>query len=87
MFWGELCKLGDPNKLSRKLLSNGLQVEDENGKDDDVQVGGNSRDLFEGLSEGNVRCIDLKGHLDCVTGLTVGGMISLVAKLVSISMW
>lgn len=73
LFWGELCKLGEPNKASAKKLGSGLQDKDENSKDDDFQDGENSRDLVEGLSEGHIRCIDLNGHLDCITGLTVGG--------------
>lgn len=73
LFWGEMCKLGEPRKSSEKKLSAGLQDEDENGKDDLVQVRENSRDLVEGLSEGHIRSMDLKGHLDCVTGLAVGG--------------
>lgn len=74
LFWGELCNFGGQTKMSsEKKLSNVLQDERENCKDDDVEVGEKSRDLVEGLSEGHMRCIDLKGHLDCITGLAVGG--------------
>lgn len=31
------------------------------------------RDFVEGVSAGNFKCIDLKGHRDCITGLAVGG--------------
>lgn len=30
-------------------------------------------DLVEAISVGDIRCIDLKGHLDCITGFAVGG--------------
>ncbi|KAM7511113.1 hypothetical protein LguiB_009988 [Lonicera macranthoides] len=31
------------------------------------------RDFVEGVSAGHFKCIDLKGHRDCITGLAVGG--------------
>ncbi|PHT50466.1 hypothetical protein CQW23_10213 [Capsicum baccatum] len=45
-----------------------------NGEEDDgVETLEVDRDVFEGLSCGQVKCIDLKGHLNCITGLAIGG--------------
>ncbi|KAL3736743.1 hypothetical protein ACJRO7_025649 [Eucalyptus globulus] len=41
----------------------------------DIQSGkvGVDKELVEGLSEQSVRCKDLQGHLDCITGFAIGG--------------
>ncbi|KAJ0024646.1 hypothetical protein Pint_08109 [Pistacia integerrima] len=51
-----------------------LAVENCNGTAID-QTGetGVTKDLVEGLTEGNIKFKDMQGHLDCVTGLAVGG--------------
>ncbi|KAK4391045.1 hypothetical protein Sango_2167800 [Sesamum angolense] len=30
-------------------------------------------DVVQGLSRGHVKCTEMKGHLDCITGLAIGG--------------
>ncbi|XP_057503100.1 uncharacterized protein LOC130786751 [Actinidia eriantha] len=76
LFLRELCQLQKKtNKTLERQLVNGLQEKNDNGRED-VDQDGEVRmdgDLVEGLSGGHVKCIDLKGHLDCITGLAVGG--------------
>ncbi|GFS37616.1 preprotein translocase SecA family protein [Actinidia rufa] len=76
LFLRELCQLQKKtNKTLERQLVNGLQEKDDNGRED-VDQDGEVRmdgDLVEGLSGGHVKCIDFKGHLDCITGLAVGG--------------
>ncbi|XP_071721890.1 uncharacterized protein [Rutidosis leptorrhynchoides] len=40
---------------------------------DNVEEASSEKDLVDGLSEGNFKWKDLEGHLDCITGLAVGG--------------
>lgn len=52
---------------------------------DQTRETGVSKDLVEGLTEGNVKFKDMQSHLDYVTGLAVGGMdftqFSFIAKI------
>lgn len=75
---GELCQLlKGTSRISEKLTMDDLKNEDENGrvgeKVEELMV---KRDLIEGISSGHLKCIDLKGHLDCITGLAIGGFFS-----------
>ncbi|XP_052188251.1 uncharacterized protein LOC127798727 isoform X2 [Diospyros lotus] len=76
LFLGKLCHLQtDSDKILEIQLVNGLQEKGDNGAADGDQIEAVmvDRDLVEGLTGGHIKCVDLKGHLDCVTGLTVGG--------------
>ncbi|KAL7176359.1 hypothetical protein ACSBR2_029821 [Camellia fascicularis] len=76
LFLGELSQLRkETNKILEKQLVNDLQEKDDSNRGDVDQVGEVmvDKDLVEGLSGGHVKCIDLNGHLDCISGLTVGG--------------
>ncbi|KAL8547903.1 hypothetical protein ACS0TY_007276 [Phlomoides rotata] len=44
----------------------------DTGDEDDVEPRV-ERDVIDGISRGNVKCVEMKGHLDCVTGLAIGG--------------
>ncbi|XP_031281641.1 uncharacterized protein LOC116140158 isoform X2 [Pistacia vera] len=70
---GELCWL-PKGRLSTEEKDGLLAVENCNGTAID-QTGetGVTKDLVEGLTEGNIKFKDMQGHLDCVTGLAVGG--------------
>ncbi|KAA8546443.1 hypothetical protein F0562_002818 [Nyssa sinensis] len=72
---GEVCQLSkETNKGADRQIIHGLPGGEENSGADVIQVGEVRVDnLVEGLSGGHVKCIDLKGHLACITGLAVGG--------------
>jgi preprotein translocase subunit SecA len=77
LFLGELCQFQrGSDTMSERQIVNGLQEKNNDSRGNFDQVGEVrvERDLVEGLCGGHVKCIDLKGHLDCITGLTVGGM-------------
>ncbi|CAA3023513.1 translocase subunit SECA2, chloroplastic isoform X2 [Olea europaea subsp. europaea] len=61
---GELCQIAEE---TNKEEIDGLQQKYEIGR---ANV---SRDVVEGLSGGHIKCVDMKGHLDCITGLAIGG--------------
>ncbi|XP_058189716.1 uncharacterized protein LOC131307305 isoform X2 [Rhododendron vialii] len=77
LFLGELCQLQkESGKMPERRIANGLHDKNDDGSANldqfaKVRV---ERDIVEGLSGGHVKSIDLKGHLDCITGLTVGGV-------------
>ncbi|XP_057549426.1 uncharacterized protein LOC130827662 isoform X1 [Amaranthus tricolor] len=67
---GELCSMvSDLRNRSRTSKS-----QNDDGKHD-LSLDGENRvdNVVEGLSAGKVRCKNLQGHLDCITGLCVGG--------------
>ncbi|CAK9152009.1 unnamed protein product [Ilex paraguariensis] len=73
---GELCQLHlETYKGSKRGIIDGFQPKDDNDKADVDQVaeGRVDKDVVEGLSGSHVKSIDLKGHIDCITGLAVGG--------------
>ncbi|KAL2503615.1 zinc ion binding [Abeliophyllum distichum] len=61
---GDLCQRVEE---TNKEVIDGLPQNYDNGR---ANV---RRDVVEGLSGGHVECIDMKGHLDCITGLAIGG--------------
>lgn len=68
---GKLCRVSDEVKLT--LRENDLhgingELEDRDSK------GSLEKDFCESLSLENVKCKELQSHLDCVTGLAVGGI-------------
>ncbi|KAI4337854.1 hypothetical protein L6164_016223 [Bauhinia variegata] len=66
---GELCQFHkETSKAQRKC---DLQEKQEGGEPDFSQDGEDQAD--EGLSKGMVELTDLRGHLNCITGLAVGG--------------
>ncbi|GKU87756.1 hypothetical protein SLEP1_g2101 [Rubroshorea leprosula] len=70
---GELCRL--PKERMETLEKDDQQGAESNGLGDcdhDDDAHGQSK-LVDGLAEGNIKSKDLQGHLDCVTGLAVGG--------------
>lgn len=55
-----------------KELIHGFQGKDMNDRDHvELRVEG---DVVDGISRGHVKCVEMKGHLDCITGLAIGGM-------------
>ncbi|KAL3504264.1 hypothetical protein ACH5RR_034105 [Cinchona calisaya] len=76
VFLGNLSQSATKTKRGRfRHAAGGLLKKDENGGEDAVQIEGLKidGDVVNGLSGGSVQCINLKGHLDCITGLAVGG--------------
>ncbi|XP_009601310.1 uncharacterized protein [Nicotiana tomentosiformis] len=64
---GHLCQSIDKiSNQSPRRTSDTSTVENANQEEVD-------KDVVEGLSHGQVKCIDLKGHLNCITGLATGG--------------
>ncbi|XP_016569707.1 protein translocase subunit SECA2, chloroplastic isoform X2 [Capsicum annuum] len=72
---GDFCQsINKVGAQSPRCLDDTSAVEKANGEEDDgVETLEVDRDVFEGLSCGQVKCIDLKGHLNCITGLAIGG--------------
>ncbi|OIT38586.1 zinc finger ccch domain-containing protein 62 [Nicotiana attenuata] len=71
---GDLCQSIDKiRNQSSRCTSDTCAVENANQEDDGVGKLGADKDVVEGLSDGQVKCIDLKGHLNCITGLAIGG--------------
>ncbi|XAR62843.1 [Myosin heavy-chain] kinase [Bertholletia excelsa] len=72
---GEMCRVQDGNRLSERKLVNDAQEEDDNigGDVDQARELRVDRDVIEGISKSQIKFDELKGHLDCITGLTVGG--------------
>lgn len=72
---GDFCQsINKVSKQSPRCLDDTSAVENANEeKADGVENFGADKDVVEGLSCGQVRCIDLKGHLNCITGLAIGG--------------
>ncbi|XP_044475634.1 myosin heavy chain kinase B-like [Mangifera indica] len=69
---GELCWL-HKGRLSAEVKHRLLDVEKCSGTAiDQTRETGVSKDLVEGLTEGNVKFKDMQSHLDYVTGLAVG---------------
>ncbi|XP_031391638.1 uncharacterized protein LOC116203830 isoform X4 [Punica granatum] len=67
---GKLCQMSDEVKetsTENDLHEINAGLENHNGKEDP------EKDLGESLSQENVKCKELRSHLDCVTGLAVGG--------------
>lgn len=72
---GDLCQSADKiRNQSSRCTSDTCVVENANQEEaDGVEKLGADKDVVEGLSGGQVKCIDLKGHLNCITGLVIGG--------------
>lgn len=72
---GDFCQ--SINKVSKQLpscLDDTSVVENSNTEEaDGVENFGADKDVIEGLSCDQVKCIDLKGHRNCITGLAIGG--------------
>ncbi|XP_027339248.1 protein translocase subunit SECA2, chloroplastic isoform X2 [Abrus precatorius] len=71
---GELCQL--PKESSKKSRDHELQEKEDGAQPDFVQYSKDKpdEDFVAGLSEGITELKDLRGHLDCISGLAVGGM-------------
>ncbi|GFP89848.1 NAD kinase 2 chloroplastic [Phtheirospermum japonicum] len=63
---GEMCCVVE--EIDKELI-NGI-----NDKNDcaDVEYRDDGN-VVEGMAHGRVKCVEMKGHLDCITGLAVGG--------------
>ncbi|KAK4340995.1 hypothetical protein RND71_039496 [Anisodus tanguticus] len=72
---GDFCQsINKVTKQSPRYTDDTSTVENVNGEEaDGVGNFGADKDVVEGLSCDQVKCIDLKGHLNCITGLAVGG--------------
>lgn len=70
----DLCQL--PEEISKELKEHELQVKGDGGQPDFLHdgEGKSDEDFVAGLSKGMTEFQDLQGHLDCITGLAVGGM-------------
>lgn len=69
---GELCNVS--NDLRKETTISGLDGGHEDCEAASSRVGEMTVNaVVEGLSVGKVHCQDLKGHMDCVTSLCVGG--------------
>ncbi|XP_073035438.1 uncharacterized protein [Primulina eburnea] len=64
---GELCQIVE--ETSGRLI--GVQGDSERDKVD--QTGAMNGDIGDGVSKGRVKCSEMKGHFDCITGLAIGG--------------
>ncbi|KZV28821.1 hypothetical protein F511_06255 [Dorcoceras hygrometricum] len=64
---GELCQIVE--KTNEKLI--GVRGDSEREQVD--QTGVMNGDVGDGVSKGRVKCVEMKGHFDCITGLTIGG--------------
>ncbi|KAL3641225.1 hypothetical protein CASFOL_016193 [Castilleja foliolosa] len=63
---GEMYRIFE--KIEKELVHG---VNDKNDSADvEFRVDG---DVVEGMARGRVKCVEMKGHLDCITGLAVGG--------------
>lgn len=70
---GELCQL--PQECSKAQRQCELRDKDDGGQPDFVHHGEQNSDEDVGcLSKGMTELKDLRGHLDCITGLAVGGI-------------
>ncbi|MCE3216888.1 hypothetical protein HAX54_008936, partial [Datura stramonium] len=71
---GELCQsINKVSKQSPRCPYDTSAVENANSeKADGVENFGADKDVLGGISCGQVKCIDLKGHLNCITGLAIG---------------
>ncbi|KAM3395307.1 hypothetical protein P3S68_004312 [Capsicum galapagoense] len=72
---GDFClSISKVGAQSPRCLDDTSVVEKANREDDDgFETLGVDKDVFEGLSCGQVKCIDLKRNLNCITGLAIGG--------------
>lgn len=73
---GDLCQF--PKETSRTQKEGDLQGTESSGEADSGQVKADrvEKNFVEVLSEGMVKSKELQGHRDCITGITVGGIIS-----------
>ncbi|KAI3417659.1 uncharacterized protein J3R85_014340 [Psidium guajava] len=71
LIFGKLCQMvWTSSDTGRKELHGN---EHAGGADHQIGNVGVDKELVEGLSERSVKCKDMRGHLDCVTGFTIGG--------------
>lgn len=71
---GELGQL--PKEMLKAQEEDDLQGREAGGDSDSGPVKERvDKNFLEGLSEGLVKFVDLQGHRDCITGITVGGII------------
>ncbi|KAL0326134.1 UNVERIFIED_CONTAM: hypothetical protein Sradi_5182700 [Sesamum radiatum] len=65
---GEICQMVEE---ADKELMGVLQGKNMNDRADvELRV---DEDVVQGVSRGHVKCTEMKGHLDCITGLAIGG--------------
>lgn len=80
---GNLCQISSKTgKGEMGKASDASVVKEKHGGEDVDQIDGSRghHNATEGLCSDNVKCIELKGHLDSITALAVGGM-NLIAVL------
>ncbi|KAL6515509.1 hypothetical protein OROHE_018543 [Orobanche hederae] len=65
---GEMCHIVE--EIDHELINGVTGNENSNRNDVEFRVDG---DVVEGMSRGRLKCIEMKGHLDCITGLALGG--------------
>jgi len=68
LIFGKLCQLPTERAETRKE-DGGAELDQVDERVD--------KNFLDGLSEGVIKFKDLQGHLDCITGLAVGGMNSI----------
>ncbi|KAI6690970.1 hypothetical protein NL676_027798 [Syzygium grande] len=68
---GKICRMAWKSSDTRRKELHGS--EHACGADNRTGKVGVYKELADGLSEQSVKCIDMRGHLDCITGFAVGG--------------
>lgn len=76
LFLGELSLYWQCKERAERPGGHEWEGTEDDGETDFNQTGKDRMDkhLVNGLSDGTVKYKDLRGHLDCITGLAVGGM-------------
>lgn len=77
LLFGDLClSIWRTNKQS---MGENQRIDAE-----EVEISKNDKDVVEGIPDGQVKCIDLKEHRDCITGFAIGGTDTVCATQVYI---
>ncbi|CAN4121097.1 unnamed protein product [Withania somnifera] len=71
---GDFCQsINKVSERSPRCVDDTSAVEKATEEADGVENVWADKDVVEGLTCGQVKCIDLKGHLNCITGIAIGG--------------
>lgn len=67
--FGNLCDSSMKSRKGRSRHAAGASLKKDENEIEGLMVDGD----VNGLSNGHAECVNLKGHLDCISGLAVGG--------------
>lgn len=70
---GNLCQISTKTGKGKTRKTSDVVKDKNGGKDDQIDGSRSHHNAIEGLCSDYVKCIELKGHLDSITGLAVGG--------------